>query len=139
MPQAEIDARKSDFSYMINPEGWAISQPRHFSIYGVDENGQPVKESAESDQDQADNLYRPGNLSQMGFIDPAFPDLVLQNQKGDNGTLWTAEQKRALIYATIPYFSGQYDTPAGAGLMVLSTAAHACIDAEVFVSNSIIK
>ncbi|MDO9299829.1 MAG: HAMP domain-containing protein [Anaerolineales bacterium] len=132
MPQAEIDARESDFSYMINPEGWAISQPRHFNIYGVDENGQPVKGISESDQDQADNLYRPGNLSQMGFIDPAFPELVLRNQKGEDGMLWTTENKRALTYATIPYFSGQYDTPAGFGLMILSTdGARLHIDAEV--------
>jgi hypothetical protein len=121
MPQAEIDSREADFSYMINPEGWAISQPRHFNIYGVDENGQPVKGISESDKDLADNLNRPGNLSQMGFIDPGFPELVLRNQKGGNGMLWTNEKKRALIYATIPYYSGQYNTPAGFGLMILST------------------
>ena len=102
-PQAEIDPREADFSYMINPDGWAISHPRHFNIYGVDENGQPVKGISEEDQDQVDNLYRPGNLSQMGFIDPAFPALVVRNQQGINGTLWTKESKRALIYATIPY------------------------------------
>ena len=82
-PQAEIDPREADFSYMINPEGWAISQPRHFNIYGVDENGQPVKSINEADQNQVGNLYRPGNLSQMGFIDPSFPELVLRNQKGE--------------------------------------------------------
>ena len=131
-PQAEIDAREADFSYMINPEGWAISQPRHFNIYGVDENGQPVKGIGESDQNQEDNLYRPGNLSQMGFIDPQFPELVLQNKKGENGTLWTKENKRALIYATIPYFSGQYKTPAGFGLLILSTdGGRLHVDAEV--------
>ena len=132
MPQAEIDAREADFSYMINPEGWAISQPRHFNIYGVDENGQPVKGISESDQAQVDNLYRPGNLSQMGFIDPSFPELVLRNQKGQNGMLWTKENKRALIYASIPYFSGRYNTPAGFGLMILSTdGGRLHVDAEV--------
>jgi len=132
LPQAEIDAREADFSYMINPEGWAISQPRHFNIYGVDENGQPVKGINEADQAQVDNMYRPGNLSQMGFIDPAFPELVLRNQSGQNGMLWTKENKRALIYATIPYFSGQYKTPAGFGLMILSTdGGRLHVDAEV--------
>jgi hypothetical protein len=131
-PQAEIDAREADFSYMINPEGWAISQPRHFNIYGVDENGQPIKGISESDQAQEDNLYRPGNLSQMGFIDPGFPELILRNQKGENGMLWTKANKRALIYATIPYFSGQYKTPAGFGLMILSTdGGRLHVDAEV--------
>jgi len=131
-PQAEIDSREADFSYMINPEGWAISQPRHFNIYGVDENGLPVKPISESDQALEDNLARPGNLSQMGFIDPAFPELVTRNQKGENGFVWTKEYKRALIYATIPYFSGQYNTPAGFGLMILSTdGGRLHVDAEV--------
>jgi hypothetical protein len=131
-PQAEIDAREADFAYMINPEGWAISHPRHFNIYGVDENGQPVKGISEEDQDQVDNMYRPGNLSQMGFIDPAFPALVLRNQQGQNGMLRTKDDKRVLIYATIPYFSGQYDTSAGFGLMILSTdGGRLHVDAEV--------
>jgi hypothetical protein len=131
-PQAEIDAREADFSYMVNPEGWAISQPRHFNIYGVDENGQPVKGISEADKDQDDNLYRPGNLTQMGFIDQSFPGLVLLNQKGEQGMLWTKDHKRALIYASIPYFSGQYNTPAGFGLMILSTdGARLHKDAEV--------
>jgi hypothetical protein len=130
--QAEVDPREADFSYMINPEGWAISQPRHFNIYGVDENGQPVKGISEEDQSQVDNLYRPGNLSQMGFIDPGFPELVLRNQQGENGKLWTKENKRALIYATIPYHGGQYDTPAGFGLVILSTdGGRLHVDAEV--------
>ncbi|CAG0974210.1 hypothetical protein ANAEL_01349 [Anaerolineales bacterium] len=132
LPQAEIDAREADFSYMINPVGWAISHPRHFNIYGVDENGKPVKGISEEDKDQADNLFRPGNLSQMGFIDPAFPKLVLQNQQGKNGTLWTRENQRALIYATIPYKGGQYSTAAGFGLVILSTdGGRLHVDAEV--------
>ncbi len=131
-PQAEIDAREADFSYIINPEGWAISHPRHFNIYGVDENGKPVKGISEEDQNQADNLYRPGNLSQMGFIDPAFPQLVMQNRRGKDGMLWTNENKRALIYATIPYYGGQYNTPAGFGLVILSTdGGRLHVDAEV--------
>jgi hypothetical protein len=131
-PQAEIDSRLADFSYMINPEGWAISHPRHFNIYGVDENGQPVKGISEEDQDQVDNMYRPGNLSQMGFIDAAFPLLVQQNQKGENGKLWTKDNKRALIYATIPYKGGKYNTPAGFGSVILSTDGGSLhVDAEV--------
>lgn len=135
-PQAEIDAREADFSYMVSPEGWAISQPRHFNIYGVDqETGEPVKGISEEDQAQPDNLDRPGNLSLMGFIDPAFPNLVALNQQGLSGWLrakpWGGSE-RALIYATIPYHGGQYDTPAGFGLVILSTDGDRLhIDAEV--------
>jgi hypothetical protein len=136
LPQAEIDAREADFSYMVSPQGWAISHPRHFNIYGVDEDGQPVKAINEEDQDQPDNLNRPGDLTLMGFIDPAFPELVRRNQQGGNGILraqpWGEAEQRALIYATIPYRTGQYDTPAGFGLIVLSTDGDRLhIDAEV--------
>jgi methyl-accepting chemotaxis protein len=71
----------------------------------------------------------------MGFIDPAFPELVSQNKKGESGMLsakpWN-QNERALIYASIPYFSGQYKTPAGFGLMILSTdGGRLHVDAEV--------
>ncbi|HEX2995170.1 MAG TPA: HAMP domain-containing protein [Anaerolineales bacterium] len=136
LPQAEIDAREADFSYMISPEGWAITHPRHFNIYGVDEKGQPVKAISEEDQDQPDNLDRPGNLTLMRFIDPAFPDLVRRNRLGQNGILraqpWGKDERRVLIYATIPYKTGQYNTSAGFGLIILSTDADRLhIDAEV--------
>jgi methyl-accepting chemotaxis protein len=46
--------------------------------------------------------------------------------------LWTKENKRALIYDTIPYKRGQYDTPAGFGLVILSTdGGRLHVDAEV--------
>ena len=132
VPQAEIDAREADFSYIVSPEGWAISQPRHFNIYGVDQNGQPVKSINAADQNQEDNMYRPGNLTQMGFIDPVFPQLVQKNQQGGNGMLWSSNRARALIYATIPYYTGQYNTPAGFGLVILSTdGGRLHIDAQV--------
>lgn len=136
-PRVEIDAREADFSYMVSPEGWAISQPRHFNIYGVDENGIPVKAINEEDKDLPENLDRPGNLSLMGFINPAFPRLVELNNQGSESGYIKAEpsdtgETRVLIYATIPYKTGQYDTPAGFGLVVLSTDGDRLhIDAEV--------
>jgi hypothetical protein len=134
-PQAEVDPREADFSYMINPEGWAISHPRHFNIYGVDENGLSVEGINESGGQAEANLGRPGNLSEMGFISPSFPDLVALNQSGKNGMLpaktWN-QYDRALIYATIPYKGGQYNTPAGFGLVILSTdGGRLHVDAEV--------
>lgn len=138
-PQVEIDAREADFSYMVSPEGWAISQPRHFNIYGVDENGIPVKSINEEDKDLPENLDRPGNLSLMGFINPDLPILVERNNRGDKSGYVGNETKsdetdeqRVLIYATIPYHTGQYETPAGFGLVVLSTdGGRLHIDAEV--------
>jgi len=124
VPLAEIDARQADYAYLVDPRGWAISHPRHFNISGVDENGQPVQPIREEDRGDPNNLYRPGNLSLMGFIDPGFPKLVAYNQAGGYGTItmrpW-GERDRALGYAGIPYYTGRYDTPAGFGMVILTT------------------
>lgn len=125
--QAEVDPREADFAYMVDPQGWAISHPRHFNIAGVNPQGQPVAAINEQDRNDPDNLYRPGNLSEMGFIDPAFPEMVKQNQSGaaQSGKTLSARpmggRERALAFATIPYYTGQYHTPAGFGLVVMST------------------
>jgi HAMP domain-containing protein len=121
--QAEIDPRLADFAYVVDPDGWAISHPRHFNIFGVDDKGQPVSSISEKDKD---DFFRPGNLSQMGFLSPMFPELVKKNQAGDatSGTHLVEKvqgRDRALVFATIPYFTGQYNTKAGFGVIVLST------------------
>ena len=123
-PIAEIDPREADFTYMVDPEGWTISHPRHFNIIGVDENGQLVPSISEARRSDPDNLYRPGNLNEMGFISPVLPEMVKRNQRGESGTLqgtvWQGQQ-RALAYATIPYYTGRYNTSAGFGMVVMST------------------
>jgi hypothetical protein len=122
--QAEIDPREADFAYVADPEGWAISHPRHFSIVGVDENGAPVPPISEENRDDPENLYHPGNLSKMGFMDASFPELVKRNQTGGAGTLNAAPwggRARTLTYATIPYYTGRYNSGAGFGMVVLST------------------
>lgn len=121
--QAEIDPRLADFAYVVDPEGWAISHPRHFNIFGVDDKGQAVPSINEKDKS---DLFRPGNLSQMGFLSPMFPTLVKKNQAGEalNGTHLLEKvqgRDRALVFATIPHFTGPYNTKAGFGTIVLST------------------
>lgn len=132
-PQAEIDPREADFVYAVSPEGWAMSHPRHFNIAGVDENGGVVPFMREQNRDDPENLFLPGNLNLMGFIDPVFPELVKKNAEGESGTmtfrLWdeqgedgqSAGFKRVLAYATIPYYTGHYGNKAGFGLIVMST------------------
>jgi sensor histidine kinase YesM len=122
--QAEIDPRETDFAYVTDPEGWVISHPRHFNITGVDENGQRVDPISEENRSDPNNLFRPGNLTKMGFIDPGLPKLIIANQSGESGTASVApfgREARVLSYATIPYYGGRYSTPAGFGLVVMST------------------
>jgi hypothetical protein len=125
--QAEVDPREADLTYLVDPQGLTISHPRHFAIAGLDAQSKPVVTINEQDRNDPNNLYRPGNLSQMGFIDPAFPEMIKHNQAGTAQTGETLSarplgaRERALAFATIPYFAGRYDTPAGFGLVVMST------------------
>jgi hypothetical protein len=122
--QAEIDPRETDFAYVVDPQGWVISHPRHFNITGVDAAGQRVTSISEANRADPNNLFRPGNLSNMGFIDPQFPKLVEADQRGEAGTVSVSPfgvAERVLSYAPIPYYGGQYNSPAGFGLIILST------------------
>jgi len=144
--QAEIDPREADFTYVIDPNGWAIAQPRHFNIAGVDDQGNAVTPIREEDKDNPDNWYRPGNLAFMGFIDPVFPRLVSLDQSGEatkGGTLTATMggKERVLSFHSIPYYTGRYNTKAGFGLIVLSTdGARFHLQAELLgkrIDNSI--
>lgn len=129
LPQAEIDPRDADFTYMVGPTGWTFAHPRAYNIAGVDQNGVPVPSISEADRSDEGNQFRPGDLTQMGFIDSALPDMVIKNQQGaaTHGVTLVSSPfsgpERAMAYATIPYTTGQYNTPAGFGLVVMSTDA----------------
>jgi hypothetical protein len=136
--QAEVDPREADFAYVVDPEGLAIAHPRHFNIAGVDEQGRWVPGISQADRSDPNNLYRPGNLAQMGFIDPSFPQIVKANANGEavSGQTLTARPlgspERAMAFATIPYRTGRYNTTAGFGVVVLSTdGARFHLDSEL--------
>jgi HAMP domain-containing protein len=123
-PLVEIDPRETDFAYLVDRDGWAIAHPRHYNITGVDENGKRVPAMSEANRADPNNLFRPGNLNQMAFIDAIFPQLMASNARGEANIVNAAplgRQERILSYVTIPYYGGQYNTPAGFGLVVLST------------------
>jgi hypothetical protein len=127
LPQAEIDPRDADLTYMVAPDGWVIAHPRAYNIAGVDQNGVPVPSISAADQADDNNLFRPANLLQMGFIDPSLPQMVQDNLSGaalDGKTLVArpvSAPARAVAEATIPYYTGQFNTPAGFGMVVMST------------------
>ncbi len=130
-PQAEVDPRDLEYAYIVSDEGWTVAHPRSFNIAGVDQNGQYVTPINEADG----RWDRPGKLTEMGFIDERFPQLVELNQQGRSGhvDVYTiGDKERALAYATIPYYTGQYDSPAGFGLVILTTdGANFHLEAEI--------
>ena len=127
LPQAEIDPREADLTYMVAPDGGVIAHPRAYNIVGVDPNGNPAQTISATDQSDDNNLFRAANLTQMGFIDPSLPQMVQDNAGGlaTNGKTFTAKPvnapQRAIAEATIPFYDGRYNTPAGFGMVVMST------------------
>ncbi len=129
----EVSAISGEHSYIIDSEGWAIAQPRHYYIAGLDEQGQPVPPiTAERFAEQAASGYLPANLNEFGFIDEAFPRICEMNRQGVvSGTVeynWVDQQHpggrpRALSFATIPYYTGRYNSPAGLGWVAVTADA----------------
>jgi hypothetical protein len=120
-PQAEVDPRYLEYAYIVADDGWTVAHPRSFNIAGVDGNGAYVSSINENEPRR---LNRPGNLKEMGFLDPNFPQLVELNQQGKSGyvDVYTIQgRERALAYATIPYKTDQYNTKAGLGMVILTT------------------
>jgi len=132
--QAEVDVREGRFSYIISPQGFMVAHPRECYILGVDEHGQPVpvpQTPAEFEQAQETGVI-PLNANYMGFIDQNIPLLAERNRAGESGSLpiyiWRDAQfpegrERTMAYATIPYYGGVYDTPAGFGAVTMTAFA----------------
>jgi hypothetical protein len=129
LPQAEIDPREADLTYMVAPDGWVIAHPRAYNIAGVDASGSLAPSISAADQSDDNDLYRAANLSEMGFIDPSLPQMVQDNAGGQatNGKTFIAHPvnapQRAIAEATIPFYDGRYNTSAGFGMVVMSTDA----------------
>ncbi|MBN1485322.1 MAG: SpoIIE family protein phosphatase [Chloroflexia bacterium] len=117
-------------SYIIDNRGWSISQGRHYYIVGLDERGRLVPSlNAEDAAEQAKTGYIPANLWDFGFIDPVYPKVCQENQEGvTSGSkeyVWIDQahpegRLRNLSYATIPYYTGRYNSPAGFGWVAVT-------------------
>lgn len=129
----EVSAASGQHSYIIDNEGWAVAQPRHFYIAGLDENGDMVPPiTQENFAQQQQTGYLPANLNYMGFIDENFPLVCSLNREGKSGSVpiyyWYDDEHpegraRALAFATIPYYTGRYDSPAGFGWVGVTSDA----------------
>jgi len=132
--QAEVDVTEGRFSYIVSDQGFMVAHPRECYIFGVDKHGQPVpvpKTPEEFVKAQETGIV-PLNANYMGFIDKNIPLLAERNREGQSGSLpiyiWRDKQfpegiERAMAYATIPYHSGVYDTPAGFGVVTMTAFA----------------
>jgi serine phosphatase RsbU (regulator of sigma subunit) len=128
-----VSASSGQHSYIIDGEGWAIAHARHYYLAGFDQNGGLVPSiSQDRFAEQQTSGYLPANLNAMGFIDPNFPQICAYNREGKSGSVpiyyWRDAahpqgRARALAFATIPYYTGRYNTPAGFGWVGVTSDA----------------
>lgn len=129
----EVNALTGEHSYIIDNEGWAIAHARHFYIAGFDQDGNLVTAiSKDLFAEQQKSGYLPANLNAMGFIDANFPLICEYNRQGKSGSVpiyfwrdatFPQGRARALAFATIPYFTGRYNSPAGFGWVGVTSDA----------------
>jgi serine phosphatase RsbU (regulator of sigma subunit) len=129
----EVNALSGQHSYIIDNEGWAIAHARHYYLVGFDKDGNLVPPIAEDRfAEQQKSGYLPANLNQMGFIDANFPQICALNREGKSGSVpiyyWRDAahpegRARALAFATIPYYTGRYNSPAGFGWVGVTSDA----------------
>jgi serine phosphatase RsbU (regulator of sigma subunit) len=129
----EVNALSGQHSYIIDNEGWAIAHARHYYLAGFDQDGNLVPAIAQDRfAEQQKSGYLPANLNQMGFIDANFPQICALNRQGEAGSVpiyyWRDAahpegRARALAFATIPYYTGRYNSPAGFGWVGVTSDA----------------
>ncbi len=112
------DATSGNYAYTVDPEGWVISHPRDYYIWGLRSDGRLVPALNEADhQAQQERGETPLNLADLGFMDSNLPLINGQAQMGRDGSVvyqWAGLEK-FVAYAPIPYHRGRYSGPGGFG------------------------
>ncbi|HSJ57579.1 MAG TPA: methyl-accepting chemotaxis protein [Anaerolineae bacterium] len=122
-PSAEV------YSYLVGDDGWTLGHARDYHIVGLDENGQYVPSINEADykETQSKTGLMPANANEIGFLGlpHPWPGIAEQNREGVlsasiAGYLNSKGEKKSMAWATVPYYTPPFDTPAGFGWVGIS-------------------
>jgi methyl-accepting chemotaxis protein len=136
-PNAEKPKLADIHSYLVGDDGWALYHVKNHAIVGLDENGNYVPPYNEQDRAEQDKTgYKPVNADYMAFLGNdvypyPWPIIAQENRQGvRSGSVprygSAGGVPKAMAWATVPYYTAPYDTPAGFGWVGIS------IDAEKF-------
>ena len=122
------------YSYLVQDDGWTLAHARHYHILGLDENGEYVPSlDKETIAAQKESGLMPANADKIGFLAQPhpWPEIARQNREGvTSGALedyrGSSGEQKAMAWASVPYYTHPFDTPAGFGWVGIS------IDAETF-------
>jgi methyl-accepting chemotaxis protein len=121
-------------SYLVGDDGWALYHARNYHIMGLDENGDYVPAFNQQDANlQIETGYWPANADEMEFLgnevyDHPWPGIAEQNRQGTkSGNVPRYGSVRgvpkAMAWASVPYYTAPYNTPAGFGWVGISIDA----------------
>ncbi|HPQ45038.1 MAG TPA: cache domain-containing protein [Syntrophales bacterium] len=114
----EADSSTGNYAYMVDDRGFVISHPDDFHITGNYQDGTPVppltSETLEGMTKKGEEVL---NLSLLGFMDPALPEVAKDASEGHSGNkvYKFGNHTKFVAYAPIPFYSATYPKPAGFG------------------------
>ncbi|MEJ2207757.1 MAG: methyl-accepting chemotaxis protein [Anaerolineae bacterium] len=122
------------YSYLVQDDGWTLAHARHYHIAGLDENGEYVPSISQElwDEQKVSGLI-PANADKIGFLGlpHPWPEIARQNRMGVASAAIpdyrsSSGEQKAMAWASVPYYTPPFDTPAGFGWVGIS------IDAQTF-------
>lgn len=122
------------YSYLVQDDGWTLAHARHYHIVGLDGNGEYVPSiSEELWEEQKVSGLIPANADKIGFLGlpHPWPEIARQNREGvASGAIEdyrsSSGEQKAMAWASVPYDTPPFDTPADFGWVGIS------IDAATF-------
>jgi len=114
----EADSSTGNYAYIVDDKGFVISHPDDYHIAGLYPDGTPVlsltSETLESMTKKGEEVL---NLSLLGFMDPALPEVAKDAAAGHSGNkiYKFGGHTKFVAYAPIPFYSATYPKPAGFG------------------------
>ena len=114
----EADSSTGNYAYMVDDKGFIISHPDDYHVAGLYRDGTPVlpltSETLESMTKKGEEVL---NLSLLGFMDPALPEVAKDAAAGHSGdkVYKFGSHTKFVAYAPIPFYSATYPKPAGFG------------------------
>jgi len=129
----EADSSTGNYAYLVDNRGFVVSHPDDYHIVGLYKDGTPVPPVtaatlAEMRQKGEEVL----NISEMGGIDPALPEVAKDAAQGKTGvrSYRFEGHTKIVAYAPVPFYTAEYPKPAGFGWVAMA------VDVEKFAEQA---
>jgi len=138
----EADASTGNYAYMVDNRGFIISHPDDYHIVGLYKNGKQVPGLTEETlKEMTDRGEMALNLSLLGFMDPALPEITKEAALGNSGAkIYKFKgHTKFVAYSPIKFFSKDYPEPGGFGWIGMGVDVDKFNEVALTTSNKIEK